>query len=62
MKATGVIRRIDEIGRIVIPKNVRQIAFGDSHTEGKAMEFFCEEDGIIILKPYKPYEIEEENC
>lgn len=53
MRATGIIRRIDDLGRIVIPKEVRKIAFGTSNTEGKLMEIYYEKDGTIILKPYK---------
>lgn len=53
MRATGIIRRIDDLGRIIIPKEVRRIAFGTSDTEGKPMEIYYEKDGTIILKPYK---------
>ena len=52
MIATGIIRRIDDLGRIVIPRDVRQRAFGTPDTEDKPMEFFYEKDGTIILKPY----------
>lgn len=52
MKATGIIRRIDDLGRIVIPKEIRRQA---SVREGSPMEFFLEEeDNSIILKPYSP--------
>lgn len=51
MVATGIIRRFDDLGRIVIPKSVRQEAFGTSKNEGKPMEIFYEKDGTIILKP-----------
>ena len=53
MKPTGIIRRIDDLGRIVIPRAVRQVAFGTPNAEGKPMEIFYEKDGTIILKPYK---------
>ena len=46
------VRRFDDLGRIVIPKAVRQRAFGNAVTEGKAMRIFCETDGTVILKPY----------
>ena len=51
MITTGIIRRIDDLGRIVIPREIREQAFGKTSTEGKAMEFFYEKDGTIIMKP-----------
>lgn len=59
MKASGIIRRLDDLGRIYIPKEVRQGAFGTRDTEGIPMEIFYEKDGTIILKHYKPYDVEE---
>lgn len=56
MKATGIIRRIDDLGRIVIPKELRKKTFGCWDITGKAMEFFYENDGTIILKPYETEE------
>ena len=56
MIATGIIRRIDDLGRIVIPKDVRRNVFGTVNAEGQPMEIFWEKDGTIILKPYKPSE------
>ena len=58
MIATGLIRRIDDLGRIVIPKTVRKQVFG-SEAEGQPMEFFYKKDGTIIMKPYKPGESNE---
>lgn len=52
MKATGIVRRIDDLGRIVIPRELRRMVFGTWDAEGKPMEFFYENDGTIILKPY----------
>ena len=51
MITTGIIRRIDDLGRIVIPREVRKQVFGTTETESKAMEFFYEKDGTIIIKP-----------
>ena len=53
MIKTGIIRRIDDLGRIVIPKEVRQNALKSKlrNIEGMPMEFFYENDGTIILKP-----------
>ena len=55
MITTGIIRRIDDLGRIVIPREIREQAFGKTSTEGKAMEFFYEKDGTIIMKPVSEY-------
>ena len=50
MKATGIIRRIDDLGRIVIPKEIRrQLKIGESDP----IEIFLSRDGEIILKPYR---------
>lgn len=56
MIETGIIRRIDEFGRIVIPKEVRKNAFGTGDVEGMPMEISYSKDGIVFLKPYKPDE------
>ena len=53
MKATGIVRRIDELGRVVIPKEIRR-QFGISADEGTPLEIFIE-DNKIILRPYYPY-------
>ena len=53
MIKTGIIRRFDDLGRIVVPREVRKNALGTHNTEGKPMEFFYEKDGTIILKPVK---------
>ncbi len=49
MKATGIIRRIDELGRIVIPKEIRRTL---RFREGEQLEIFTESDGEVILKKY----------
>lgn len=51
MIETGIIRKFDDFGRIVIPREIRQEVFGTHKTEGKPMEIFYEKDGTIILKP-----------
>lgn len=54
MKATGIIRRIDDLGRIVIPRELRKRMFGSvSKAECAPIEFYYEDDGTIILKPYE---------
>ena len=49
MKATGVVRRIDDLGRIVIPKEIRKTL---RIKEGSPLEIFTEKDGDIILRKY----------
>lgn len=61
MKATGIIRRFDDLGRICIPREVRRQVLGTNHVEGKPMEIFTEKDGTIILKPYHGSEDEWKN-
>ena len=51
MKATGVVRRIDDLGRIVIPKEIRKTF---RIKEGTPLEIFTEKDGDIILRKYSP--------
>ena len=51
MITTGIIRKIDDLGRIVIPREIRKKLFGTSSNEGKPMEFFYEKNGTIIMKP-----------
>ena len=47
MKSTGIIRRIDDLGRIVIPKEIRRtLRIG----EGSPMEIFVTEEGILLKK------------
>lgn len=52
MKATGIVRRIDDLGRIVIPKEIRRQIFGSECTDGKPMELFIDNDSIIF-RPYQ---------
>ena len=49
MRVTGIVRRIDDLGRIVIPKAVRKLV---DITEGQPIELFIMEDGSILLKKY----------
>ena len=60
MKSTAAIRRFDDLGRIVIPREMRLKAFGTANTEGKPMEIYYEDDGTIILKPYHPDDCKED--
>uniref|UniRef100_UPI004055C4BB stage V sporulation T C-terminal domain-containing protein n=1 Tax=Agathobacter sp. TaxID=2021311 RepID=UPI004055C4BB len=51
MKATGIVRRIDDLGRIVIPKEIRRTM---RIREGDPMEIFTNREGEIMLKKYSP--------
>lgn len=51
MKATGIVRRIDDLGRIVIPKEIRKTFH---IKESDPMEIFINKEGEIILKKYSP--------
>ena len=51
MKATGVVRRIDDLGRVVIPKEIRKTL---RIKEGDPLEIFTDTEGEIILKKYSP--------
>lgn len=51
MKATGVVRRIDDLGRLVIPKEIRKV---HHIKEGDPLEIFTDKEGEIILKKYSP--------
>lgn len=51
MKATGIVRRIDDLGRVVIPKEIRR---NMRIREGDPLEIFVDRDGEIILKKYSP--------
>ena len=51
MKATGIIRRMDDLGRIVIPRDIRRQLFGSAEkSEGQSMEIFIDGDDIILRK------------
>ena len=51
MKATGIIRRFDDLGRIVIPRELRRQIFGTPEkSEGMPMEIFIDKDDIILRK------------
>ncbi len=51
MKATGVVRRIDDLGRVVIPKEIRRTL---RIKEGDPLEIFTDREGQVILKKYSP--------
>ena len=50
MVATGIVRRIDELGRVVIPKEIRKRM---RVKEGDPLEVYLAEDGVVCFKPYK---------
>ncbi len=51
MKATGIVRRIDDLGRVVVPKEIRRIL---RIREGDPLEIYTGGNGEIILKKYSP--------
>ncbi len=51
MKATGIVRRIDDLGRVVIPKEIRRTL---RIRDGDPLEIFTEKDGEVIFKKYSP--------
>lgn len=51
MKATGIVRRIDDLGRVVIPKEIRRTL---RIREGDPLEIFTDADGGVIFKKYSP--------
>ena len=52
MKATGIVRRLDDLGRIVIPKEIRRTM---KIKEGDPLEIFMDEDGGVVFKKYDAY-------
>lgn len=57
MKSTGIIRRIDELGRVAIPKEIRRM-YGIN--EGDPLEIYADKKGIIELRKYNP-NVEEDS-
>lgn len=53
MKATGIVRCLDDLGRITIPREIRKLRNIES---GTPMEYYVRDDGEIILKKYMPSE------
>ena len=51
MKATGIVRRIDDLGRVVIPKEIRRVL---RIREGDPLEIYTAGDGEVIFKKYSP--------
>ena len=50
MKATGIVRKLDDLGRIVLPREIRGTLELDA---GTPIEIFTENDGYIILRKYR---------
>jgi AbrB family transcriptional regulator (stage V sporulation protein T) len=51
LKATGIVRRIDDLGRVVIPKEIRRTM---RIREGDPLEIYTDKDGEVIFKKYSP--------
>ena len=56
MKTTGIVRRIDDLGRVVIPKEVRRAL---RIKEGDPLEIFTTREGEIVLKPFSPLTLDD---
>ena len=54
MKATGIVRRIDDLGRVVIPKEIRRTL---RIREGDPLEIYTEKDGEVISRNIRPWAI-----
>ena len=59
MKATGIVRRIDDLGRVVIPKEIRRTL---RIREGDPLEIFVDREGEVILKKYSNSPMGEWSC
>ena len=53
MIATGIVRRIDDLGRVVIPKEIRRSM---RIKEGDPLEIFTTREGEVVFKKYQPFE------
>ena len=53
MKATGIVRRMDDLGRVVIPKEIRRSM---RIKEGDPLEIFTTREGEVVFKKYQPFE------
>lgn len=47
---TGTIRRVDDLGRIVIPKEIRRLVFGKTDVAGEPMEIFIDGENIVLRR------------
>ena len=59
MKETGVVRHLDELGRIVIPKEIRRNL---RMNEGDLLEIFVDDKESVVLKKHTPFKILEDDC
>ena len=53
MRATGIVRRIDDLGRVVIPKEIRRTL---RIKEGDLLELFTTKEGEVVFKKYQPFD------
>ena len=51
MKATGIVRKVDDLGRIVLPIELRRAM---DLVEGAAVEIYTADDGSVVLRKYQP--------
>ena len=50
MKITGIIRRVDDLGRVVIPKEIRRRVFRKTDASGESMEIFIDGENIVLRR------------
>ncbi len=50
MKITGIIRRVDDLGRIVIPREIRRQVFEKTDASGESMEIFIDGENIVLRR------------
>lgn len=57
MKATGIVRRIDDLGRVVIPKDIRRTAH---FREGDPLEIFLDDQNGVVFRKYSPLSMNDD--
>lgn len=57
MKATGIVRRLDDLGRFVVPREIRRTLGIEA---GDALEIYKDDNGGIVIKKYIPEEITQD--
>lgn len=50
MRITGIIRRVDDLGRIIIPKEIRRQVFEKTDASGESMEIFIDGENIVLRR------------
>lgn len=56
MRATGIVRRIDDLGRVVVPREIRRTL---RINDGDPLEIFTDDEGSVIFRKYQPVPLTE---